>query len=275
MKSILNKGIILIAGLLISQVLTGQFSHQLQGDKLPWTKTPQVKDNNFRFVIISDLTGGEKEGVFTIGVDGQVGVQQIEVVEPVIDPVPFPKLSFETQFSLGDGSLDKSLGRHRQADPPIEDCFQKLAGREGASQQRAQFLRAVDQMKCGRQTVRWDDEAAAINRQRIVAIGLDQPQEGQHLRVTDGGIQQHVAAPILVDVAIAGIALRVELRRQIKSVVVALEIAVPATVQMVDVAIQLYRPAAAQDVVQQALPAVSIETGVAGLCSNRIGKSLS
>ena len=44
MKSILNKGIILIAGLLISQVLTGQFSHQLQGNKLPWTKTPQVKD---------------------------------------------------------------------------------------------------------------------------------------------------------------------------------------------------------------------------------------
>jgi predicted MPP superfamily phosphohydrolase len=64
MKSILNKGIILIAGLLISQVLTGQFTHQLQGNKLPWTQTPQVKDNNFRFVIISDLTGGEKEGVF-------------------------------------------------------------------------------------------------------------------------------------------------------------------------------------------------------------------
>jgi hypothetical protein len=64
MKDFFKTGIVLVAGLLMSQLLPGQFVHQLQGNKYPWTKAPQVNEDNFRFVIIGDLTGGEKEGVF-------------------------------------------------------------------------------------------------------------------------------------------------------------------------------------------------------------------
>ncbi len=56
----------------------------------------------------------------------------------MIDPVSFPELRFETQVGLGDDSLNKSLGRHGQANPPIDDRLEKLAGREGLGQQRLQ-----------------------------------------------------------------------------------------------------------------------------------------
>ena len=192
----------------------------------------------------------------------------------MIDPVSLPKFGFETQVGLGDDGLDESLGRHSQANPPIEDCFQKLARREGLSQQRAQRLGPIDQAQHGRLALGWDNEAAAQHRQRVVAVGLDQPQKGQHLRVADRGIQQDVAPAILIDIAVAGVALRIELRGQVERVVVALQVAVPAAIQMVDVSAQPHRPAAAQDVVQQALPAVGVETRVAGLCRNGIGEAL-
>jgi hypothetical protein len=64
MKSYLKTVIFLVTGFLISQLSSGQFHHNLEGPQFPWTGVPQVTNNNFRFVIISDLTGGEKDGVF-------------------------------------------------------------------------------------------------------------------------------------------------------------------------------------------------------------------
>jgi hypothetical protein len=64
MKNYLKTVIIIVAGFLIAPGLSGQFVHKLEGPEVPWTKAPQVKGDDFRFVIISDLTGGEKEGVF-------------------------------------------------------------------------------------------------------------------------------------------------------------------------------------------------------------------
>lgn len=51
------------------QTVIGQFSHQLKGEKFPWTRIPNISGDDYRFVIISDLTGGEKEGVFEKVVD--------------------------------------------------------------------------------------------------------------------------------------------------------------------------------------------------------------
>jgi hypothetical protein len=60
---------ILVTGLFSTPELRAQFQHQLKGNRLPWTKAPEINGNTFRFVIISDLTGGEKEGVFASVVD--------------------------------------------------------------------------------------------------------------------------------------------------------------------------------------------------------------
>lgn len=64
MKLSVKTAIILIIGFVFTTSISGQFIHQLAGDKYPWTRIPVITNNNFRFVIISDLTGGEKEGVF-------------------------------------------------------------------------------------------------------------------------------------------------------------------------------------------------------------------
>lgn len=54
----------LLAGLLGAMSSAGQFVHQLNGPVYPWTSEPNVSGDKYRFVIISDLTGGEKPGVF-------------------------------------------------------------------------------------------------------------------------------------------------------------------------------------------------------------------
>jgi predicted MPP superfamily phosphohydrolase len=69
MKRFLRYGVLLIAGLLIATVISGQFAHQLQGIILPWTKTPGFKNDTFRFVVIGDLTGGEENGVFASAIE--------------------------------------------------------------------------------------------------------------------------------------------------------------------------------------------------------------
>ena len=157
---------------------------------------------------------------------------------------------------------------------PRSTSLQQVAGREGPGQQRPQRLRPVNQLQDGRLALGRNDEAAAQHRQRIVAVGLDQPQERQHLRVADRGVRQHVGAPVLVDVAVAGVALRVELGGQVEGVVVALQVAVPAAVEVIHVPAQPHRPAAAQDVVEQALAAVGVEAGIAGLCGDGVGEVL-
>lgn len=65
MNRYLKIGILSICGLWSCSTGFGQFAHELQGPVYPWTGEPQVKGDDFRFVIIGDLTGGEKEGVFT------------------------------------------------------------------------------------------------------------------------------------------------------------------------------------------------------------------
>ena len=155
----------------------------------------------------------EEQFILAIRVDRQVGIQQVEVVEPVINPVPFPKFRLEAPIGLGHDRFDKSRGRHSQTDALVQHDFQQVAGREGAGEQRAQRFRPVNQGQNGRLALRRDDEATAQHCQWVVAIGLDQAQEGQHLRVADRGVEQHVAAPVLIDIAVAGVALRIELRR--------------------------------------------------------------
>lgn len=58
----------LLAGLLISNLMIAQsetFVHPLEDDKLPWTDKDFYNDpDNFQFAIVSDRTGGHREGVF-------------------------------------------------------------------------------------------------------------------------------------------------------------------------------------------------------------------
>lgn len=66
--------VLLIALLMLLIDVSGQnnsngFSHQLTGKNLPWTFDPEIEGDNYRFVIIGDLTGGEESGVFNYAVE--------------------------------------------------------------------------------------------------------------------------------------------------------------------------------------------------------------
>ena len=67
-------------------------------------------------------------------------------------------------------------------------------------------------------------EPAALDNQWIITIGLDQPQERQHIVVPNLWLEQHIATPVLIDVAEVGIALRVGFSSQVEVIIVALQI---------------------------------------------------
>jgi hypothetical protein len=58
-----------ITGWMAALSASGQFVHVLKGKLLPWTKAPAIAGDEFRFVVIGDLTGGEEEGVFAAAVE--------------------------------------------------------------------------------------------------------------------------------------------------------------------------------------------------------------
>ena len=100
MKHYLKTVIIIVAGFLIAPEISGQFVHHLEGPKVPWTKAPQVKGDNFRFVIISDLTGGEKEGVFAAVVEkiNQLAPDFVMCVGDLIDGYTIDSLIMQKQW---------------------------------------------------------------------------------------------------------------------------------------------------------------------------------
>ncbi|MBL7965556.1 MAG: metallophosphoesterase [Prolixibacteraceae bacterium] len=82
------------------QTVIGQFSHQLKGEKFPWTRIPNISGDNYRFVIISDLTGGEKEGVFEKVVDkiNQLAPDFVMCVGDLIDGYTLDSAVMEKQW---------------------------------------------------------------------------------------------------------------------------------------------------------------------------------
>jgi hypothetical protein len=45
------------------------FRHNLQGDQLPWTKSPVISGESYRFLVLGDLTGGQVPGIFDLAID--------------------------------------------------------------------------------------------------------------------------------------------------------------------------------------------------------------
>jgi hypothetical protein len=100
MKHFLKTSIILVAGLMNTAMSSGQFLHHLEGSRFPWTAAPQVKDYNFRFVIISDLTGGEKDGVFASVIEkiNQLAPDFVMCVGDLIDGYTIDSLVMHKQW---------------------------------------------------------------------------------------------------------------------------------------------------------------------------------
>lgn len=135
MNRLFKFGIILIAGLLIVTGLSGQFAHQLQGSIFPWTKMPQFKNDNFRFVVIGDLTGGEEEGVFASAIEkiNQLAPDLVISIGDLIEGYTFDQKtidgywqSFEKRISRLEAPFFYVPGNHDMSNELLFENWGKL-----------------------------------------------------------------------------------------------------------------------------------------------------
>lgn len=61
------KYLLLLLLLLTSTIVSAQFRADTITDVNPWTKAPTITGDKYRFVIVADITGGERPGVFKRG----------------------------------------------------------------------------------------------------------------------------------------------------------------------------------------------------------------
>ena len=116
-----------------------------------------------------------------VGVDGQVGLDQVQVVDPVIDPVALTWGGLEVLLRVSQGRSDQGLRIHLEPQLRFGDGPQQLARGEGLRQHRFQSFRPLDQGQHVRAALRRQGKTAALHHQWIVAVGLDQAQEREHV----------------------------------------------------------------------------------------------
>lgn len=89
--------------------LYAQFEHTITEDKKPWTFEPKISDDNFRFVIIGDLTGGEELGVFESAIEkiNQISPDFVMCVGDLIEGYTFDSATINNQWNSFQNRLKK------------------------------------------------------------------------------------------------------------------------------------------------------------------------
>ena len=109
----------------------------------------------------------------------------------------------------------------------------------------------------------FDLERRPFNDQGIVPIRLDQVQKADHMAVPDIRVKPHVVAPVLVDVPVISVALRVERRGEHKMVIITFGVAMFTAINVkYDVSLtglQRNRQPAAQNVIQKSVSGVQVK----------------
>src|SRR3989338_7281741 len=109
----------------------------------------------------------------------------------------------------------------------------------------------------------FDLERRPFNDQGIVPIRLDQVQKADHMAVPDIRVKPHVVAPVLVDVPVISVALRVERRCEHKMVIITFGVAMFTAINVkYDVSLtglERNRQPAAQNIIKKGLAGVQIE----------------
>nr|MBD3622044.1 metallophosphoesterase [Sunxiuqinia sp.] len=85
------------------------FNHQLSGKKVPWTSEPVISGDNYRFVIIGDLTGGQEPGVFDYAIDriNDLAPDFVITVGDIIEGYSTDSTEIERQWQDFSRTLDR------------------------------------------------------------------------------------------------------------------------------------------------------------------------
>lgn len=183
MNRYLKIGIFLLPLLLISPGSFGQFIHELPGPVFPWTRTPDIKGNDFRFVIIGDLTGGEIDGVFSsvIGKINDMSPDFVMCVGDLVDGYTIDSMIMKKQW----GSFHERIGRlkapfiympgnHDIANDMLFNFWKKQYGHDYYSFTigRSLFL-IINVLKPGQEGI--DDDQVAYIRKVLAVHGTKDP----------------------------------------------------------------------------------------------------
>ena len=203
-----------------------------------------------------------------VGENAQIGVHQVQAVGEVVAPAALAKAGLNALIAKADEARNQLLQIAADGKAPGRKRPAEGAGGEGPGHQAPQrFLRRVHLRTHQAQglihALPGQDEADRADLQRVVAVHLNEGQEGMDVGVPHLRPEKHIVPAVLADIAEVAVALGVVFARGGEKVIVALRIAVLSAVQVHGLAplalAQDLRVAAAQQVVQVALLDVQVK----------------
>ena len=117
--------------------LQAQFVSNLKKGAFPWTSEPKIAGDNYRFVIIGDLTGGEEPGIFDTAVEriNDLDPDFVVSVGDLIDGYTVDTTLINKQWRIFQHSVQKLEapffyvpGNHDVANPVLMDFWKKKIG---------------------------------------------------------------------------------------------------------------------------------------------------
>ncbi len=192
----------------------------------------------------------------------------------MIHPVALAVGGLNVVVGMPEGGGQELLWRDSQGEVMVADVPEQLTRGERSLKHSPDLFGINDVSTYLLESLLRQRESHPLDRQGVVPIRLDQTHKSAHVEVSNLWVEEHICAPILIDVPVVQLALGIRRGAQVKHVVIPLRIAMFAGVDMENdgciLITQQHRPAAAQQVVQIGLPAVCVEDGQTGLCGDGI-----
>ena len=210
------------------------------------------------------LEAAEQPFFFLFRVNGQIAFDQVEIICPVVAPVALGE--FGAGFAVGRADDLGRKGRHFfGGHSRVLGGHGDLTGGEGTGKQRRFSGKRLSELfPCAvvqRVDAGGDDEG-------VVAVGLNQLEEGVDILRANLRGEQNVTAAILVDVPEIAVALSVVFFPEREIIVFPLRVAVLPGVEVIGHLLfpvpEKRRHAAPEEVVQPALLRVGVENRIGG-----------
>jgi len=120
-----------------TQSASERFRHSLDADQLPWTSSPDINGESFRFLVLGDLTGGEVPGVFDSAIDriNDLAPDFVITVGDIIEGYTTSREEATAQWNVLENSLSKlempffvTAGNHDVTNEMLVDEWKKRWG---------------------------------------------------------------------------------------------------------------------------------------------------
>ena len=193
--------------------------------------------NHAHAVIKSVIPSPVQQLLLFVGIDGQIILNQIQVVIPMIAPIPLSESCLDLFVSQGNQSVDQLFLAARDLQLITGYGIGNLSRCKRPAQDFGNLSLRVSHMPL-HQRMRLlplpfvNPEGTGTNLQRIIAVHLDQTVKMMYVEVSHGGTEKHVVASILAHVPVIAVALGIILSRNGKEIIIPLRVSVLSAEEM-------------------------------------------